>query len=186
MPPLDAPPSPNDLTPDLEKGADLFHSVGCVACHEPRRKPEAIEEDFGDDAEWEIEETTAETSPSIPLPDLRKKTWLEPLSAFLADPYHTRPGGRMPDMKLTEEESTSLAAYLTRMGRAVPRKTFSSTRVRPRLARQIFHEIGCINCHSSAGDKNESSLSGSGTHFIGGGEGMSRGFPSGKGFPIIG
>ena len=51
---------------------------------------------------------------SVPLGDLAKKTTVAELAAFLRDPLKTRPSGRMPSLKLTEAEATSIAIYLLR------------------------------------------------------------------------
>ncbi len=151
-------PSPNETVFDTKKGEELFHSVGCVACHQPRRKPVKVEEDFEDEMDWVIQDSTADNSLYIPLPNLKEKTWMEPLAAFLSEPYKTRPGGRMPDMKITQEESVSIAAYLLE-GEGSPPSRFRVDHAKARAGKNVFHEIGCTNCHSSAGKKEDYSLS---------------------------
>ncbi|MBL7650484.1 MAG: c-type cytochrome, partial [Candidatus Hydrogenedentes bacterium] len=96
---------------ELERGARLFHSVGCVACHEPTEAPDASASDdpFADPG---IVTVPAIALPSIPLPDLAWKTSATALAAFLLDPEHARPGGRMPDMTLTGSEATAIANWL--------------------------------------------------------------------------
>ena len=77
------------------QGEEIYHSVGCVACHGPQ--------------DGSTQEPT-----DVPLPDLSRKTTLPKLQEFLADPLKVRHGGRMPDLQLTEKESLALAVYLLR------------------------------------------------------------------------
>lgn len=79
-----------------EVGQELFHSVGCVACHSPR-------DDTG-------KETMA--ADSIPLGDLMPRYSVRSLSEFLRNSHKIRPGGRMPDMRLHPTEATRIANYL--------------------------------------------------------------------------
>ncbi len=82
----------------VERGRRLFHSVGCVACHEPG-----------------VETGSAMPAvPSVPLPDLNAKTSVTALTKFLLDPRAARPGGRMPPLHLTADEAEAIAVYLLR------------------------------------------------------------------------
>lgn len=73
------------------RGEQLFHSVGCVACHNPADK---------------------ELATSVPLGDLPAKYTLLSLATFLHNPLQARPAGRMPSMNLTSREAADIAAYL--------------------------------------------------------------------------
>ncbi len=77
-----------------ERGEKLFHSVGCVGCHNPR--------------DAEDDETL---SGSVPLGDLASKYTLATLSKFLIDPLHVRQSGRMPSLNLSANEASDLASY---------------------------------------------------------------------------
>jgi mono/diheme cytochrome c family protein len=79
---------------DVEVGRELFHEIGCVACHAP--------------------EGNASEFPSVPLTHLAYKTTVDQMVAFLKDPAHTRPSGRMPDFRLSDDEALPLAVYLLR------------------------------------------------------------------------
>jgi mono/diheme cytochrome c family protein len=81
----------------VENGRNLYHSVGCAACHAPE-KPASAEPKI----------------PSVPLGKLAEKTSLAALSEFLIDPYHARPSGRMPAMGLNPVEAKAIATYLLR------------------------------------------------------------------------
>jgi len=77
-------------------GKGLYHRVGCVACHGTR------------DAAGNADKTIAT---SVPLGDLNAKYSLGGLRAFLGDPQHVRPSGRMPGL-LDGEEARQVAHYL--------------------------------------------------------------------------
>ena len=81
-----------------EQGEELFHSVGCVACHAPR-----------DPAGVELLRET-----SVPLGALEKKYSHKSLSEFLKRPHTVRPSGRMPDLRLPGQEVARIAHYLLR------------------------------------------------------------------------
>ena len=88
------------LAPDqvaADRGANLYHSRGCIACHAPQQ--EAAEEPPRD---------------SVPLPDLVSKYDHDGLERFLLDPLHTRPSGRMPKLLLKNREASDIAHYLLR------------------------------------------------------------------------
>ena len=78
----------------VERGQRLFHSVGCVACHEP------------DSADGSA------AIPSVPLPDLNAKMSAGALAEFLLDPRAARPSGRMPPLHLAPNEAEDIAVYL--------------------------------------------------------------------------
>ncbi|MFT5128715.1 MAG: mono/diheme cytochrome c family protein [Rhodothermales bacterium] len=68
---------------DATVGRELFHSIGCVACHAPE-VPMALGSHYRRGA----------------------------LAAFLLDPSAIRPAGRMPGCKLSAAEAADLEAYL--------------------------------------------------------------------------
>ena len=79
---------------ELEWGKELFHSVGCVACHGPQEgTPSEGYTAFG---------------------DLAAKTTIDALAAFLVDPHRVRPAGRMPSLWLDEEDARAISVYLLR------------------------------------------------------------------------
>ena len=84
-------------TPQAAKrGEQLYHQIGCVACHDRQ---------------------TAGAPPlpdSVPLGTLSKKYSVTSLQQFLADPLAVRPSGRMPHLNLNNDESRDIAAYLLR------------------------------------------------------------------------
>ncbi|MBK7642939.1 MAG: c-type cytochrome [Planctomycetes bacterium] len=107
--PLDARATAVDVS-ELERGRQLFHSVGCIACH-------AAEEDADSLAEplWTggLEQGLV-SNPDSDLKQLRAATTVDALARFLLDPLAARPSGRMPSLRLSGSEARSIAAYLLR------------------------------------------------------------------------
>lgn len=133
------PPMPKG---DAERGKELYHKVGCVACHEPAsdvRPPKAAPED-------EIEKPGNGSVP-IALADAYDET---ALAAFLHDPLSMRPAGRMPNMRLSREEAAHLAAYL-HVGRVAEKADVRSALKIPKQGvekgRRVFTEMNCVACH---------------------------------------
>ena len=141
-------------TPDparLTRGAELFHSVGCVACHEPTKAPNT---GHSDDPFWEADsvvETPDREIPSVPFPDFAQKTSAAALAKFLADPLHVRPGGRMPDLQLAEEEAAAIAAWLVYRDEATPPSEVSYDPAKAEAGRALFQTVGCASCHEIDG-----------------------------------
>ena len=100
---------------EIERGRTLFHTVGCVACHQPIDPPSKhlIDEGLTDEEEDETA-TPQDDRPSVPLPQLAMKTTVDELARFLLDPHKVRPSGRMPSLSLTSNEARAIAAYLLR------------------------------------------------------------------------
>jgi mono/diheme cytochrome c family protein len=77
-------------------GRDLYHKIGCVACHGSRTAGARIDQVL---------------ATSVPLGDLKVKYSPASLAAFLANPHQSRPSGRMPGL-LQGPEAQAVAAYL--------------------------------------------------------------------------
>jgi len=75
------------------RGEQLYHEIGCFACHGSRRKdaqnPAAV----------------------VPLGRVDSKYTIPSLTAFLKDPLHVRPGGRMPAFNLNDKQARDLACW---------------------------------------------------------------------------
>jgi cytochrome c2 len=96
---------------ELEAGRQLYHRVGCVACHAPLEQPWDLERPF-----WRFE---AGLEPGAALPDAvggldhaRAKFTHAGLTRFLRDPLAVLPSGRMPSLALEDDEARRIAAYL--------------------------------------------------------------------------
>lgn len=109
---------------DVERGKKLFATVGCAACHGPENG-----------------------SAAVPIALARYYTH-GALAAFLQDPLHTRPSGRMPSTELTNVEAADLAAYLGAKTAPV-----ESTVALGDVAkgRDQFITLNCAACHETGG-----------------------------------
>lgn len=83
------------LRQSVNRGEVLYHSVGCVACHDPRK---------------EVNQPPLATSIIFGTPS--RKYTIPGLTQFLADPLAVRPGGRMPHVVNDATEARDIAAYL--------------------------------------------------------------------------
>lgn len=92
-------------TSAVTAGRELFHTVGCVACHAPQDAPVHSKEKV---------DLAAVVPGSPPLGDLARKFTVNDLAAFLRDPVKSRQSGRMPSLRLTDGESRAIATYLLR------------------------------------------------------------------------
>lgn len=97
----------------IERGKVLYHSVGCVACHEPFETAPERKSDLPPEI-LELLKEKNKPFPSIAFSDLASKTTVEELMTFLRDPLHVRPSGRMPSLSLDLGEARSIASYLLR------------------------------------------------------------------------
>lgn len=128
---LQEPVSPAEKTPEgnAQAGHELFHSVGCIACHSPR-----------DEAGKETS-----TAGDVSLAHVSAKYRPYALADFLLDPLKTRPSGRMPDMNLSKDEAASLASYL--MDGAPSPESKRPTAPQVAAGRAAFKQFNCASCH---------------------------------------
>lgn len=85
-------------------GDQLYHTIGCVACHETRGGAEAAE------------------AAGVRLGELGRKFTIASLAEFLKDPWRSRPSHRMPGFNLSNDEARDLAAFLVGDVDVRPRK----------------------------------------------------------------
>ncbi|WP_395745737.1 c-type cytochrome [Prosthecobacter sp.] len=127
---------------DVERGKELYHKVGCVACHEPAKdvRPPKVA------ADAEVEKPGNASVP-IALADAYDFT---ALSHFLKNPLAMRPAGRMPDLRLSAQEASDIAAYL-HIGRIAEKATARAALKLPKQTvakgREVFEQMNCIACH---------------------------------------
>ena len=108
--PFDATPTPLSAH-SLERGRQLYHSIGCVACHESHEEADDLELPLWEFAAGDEVPNSARTSRS--LAHLPAKTNATELAAFLLEPHAVIADGRMPNMRLSPDEARDLATYLT-------------------------------------------------------------------------
>lgn len=125
-----SPQEPVTAVGTADEGKELFHSIGCVACHSPH-----------DEAGKEIR-----TDGVISLAHLLGKYQPGALAAFLHAPLKDRPSGRMPDMNLSKEEASSLAAYLGGAPAAGAKLQTTDTD-RIVAGKRAFEANSCTACH---------------------------------------
>jgi len=114
------------------RGRELFHTVGCVACHSPR-------DDNG-------RELLVESS--VPLGAVQNKYNLDGLVAFLEDPLASRPSGRMPKMQLSHFEAMDVASYmLVERQDDLAAKPFDLNQELVAKGKARFAQLGCRQCH---------------------------------------
>ena len=116
---------------DAKAGHELFHQVGCVACHSPR------------------DEAGNETSPEgmVSLSHLPGKYRPYALGDFLFDPLKARPSGRMPDMNLTKAEAASIATYLEGESATPAPESRPPTADEVKAGKSDFKKYNCTACH---------------------------------------
>lgn len=116
---------------DIVAGKNLFHGVGCVACHSPR-----------DENAKEISQKGV-----VGQGHVAAKYSLASLSEFLYQPLKIRPAGRMPDMKLTPAEARAIASYLIGKTKDTSNHGPAPTNL-INQGKQYFRELNCVACHS--------------------------------------
>ena len=116
------------------RGKELYHSVGCVACHSPL-----------DDNGNSILETS-----SVKLGHMKYS--VEGLTDFLENPLKARPSGRMPNMKLDHWEAIDLANYLLSTTKLNPSEDFVVDPILARAGQKQFAQHQCNVCHGETDD----------------------------------
>ena len=129
--------SANEFVPGVTKaeeyslGKNLFHKIGCLSCHESERGVNLVH---------------------VPL-----KYGIDSLTAFLFQPLHTRPSGRMPDMNLTRDEARAIAGYLVGSKRRGGLK-LNLVEAKVVAGKKYFEQFNCASCHEIPGLKTKPSL----------------------------
>jgi mono/diheme cytochrome c family protein len=131
---------------DVKRGRELYHTVGCVACHDP-----ASLTDYKPAEAPKGVEVEKPSLPSVPML-LADKYDREALAAFLQDPLSIRHSGRMPATELTDQEAADLADYLQSYrepGKISERKMLALPPGNPVVGKQQFVMQRCHSCHET-------------------------------------
>ncbi|MFN3466625.1 MAG: c-type cytochrome, partial [Candidatus Brocadiales bacterium] len=124
--------APKFETEVVEAGKNRFEKVGCLGCHR-------------------IADKGGQFAPN--LTNIGEKVRYDYLVSWIADPKKHQPQGRMPSLRLNEEESREIAAYLTTLKTKEPggeHEDFSD----PKKAEAGFALVaryGCFGCHKIKG-----------------------------------
>lgn len=138
---------------DRQQGYELFHSIGCVACHGSRETaPNVPDSKLEEEVEEEFDPVKAARKAIKPaaatLSHVSAKYTVKSLSEFLFQPLKVRSSGRMPDMKLTPTESLAIAGYLVgeqKPGTLVPKAELVQA------GKEHFRSLNCTACHALPG-----------------------------------
>ncbi|MEC8474363.1 MAG: hypothetical protein VXZ38_06935 [Planctomycetota bacterium] len=165
----------------IQRGDELFHSVGCVACHGPqmRMSVDPLRHQVGESSNQGL--SSVNPSHFVSLGDIPFKYHQETLTQFLENPLQSRPSGRMPNLNLTHWEAQDIAAYLMSSQqesvndageRPLPGKESASSATQSKLTDQSdvnlrnsgwqsderveagkrwFTELNCVRCHEVGG-----------------------------------
>jgi mono/diheme cytochrome c family protein len=131
----------------IAAGNELFHSVGCIACHAPRNRKE------NDKTNQHAAEINIKGA--VPLSHVASKYSLDSLSDFLFQPTKVRHSGRMPDMNLTRDEAKSIASFLIQK-KTGPTKDSMPPKLHSELSKigkGYFQLYNCVTCHELDGIK---------------------------------
>jgi len=125
------------------RGGELFHTVGCVACHAPGKDftpPDGMPKaaDF--------------THRSLAFPILREKYVLSTLADFIRDPLKARADGRMPKIAMDEQDAVDIAGWLLNYegsdGSIAPKiPPFTADKTLAERGRGIVAAQHCAACH---------------------------------------
>ena len=145
---------------NVKRGQELYHKIGCVACHEPdstyepgETKNSPTDKMLAQLDPEEIKELGLDAAvrpvQSVPHPDLAAKYTPQALTFFLLNPEQTRPAGRMPQLKLKAVEAADIAAYLLRDQKPASHRPEASDKQAALIAegQKQFVELKCVNCH---------------------------------------
>ncbi|MBM3273045.1 c-type cytochrome [Candidatus Kaiserbacteria bacterium] len=138
-----------------QQGKELFHSIGCVACHGPKEALDGPQKTKRNDEEDDDEDPVLAARKKIkpiamPLAHVAAKYSVKSLSEFLFQPLRVRSSGRMPDMKLTPAESLAIADYL--MGeQPQPVKALNPDAALVQAGKKHFQALNCAACHALPG-----------------------------------
>ncbi|MFT5471086.1 MAG: mono/diheme cytochrome c family protein [Verrucomicrobiales bacterium] len=135
------------LLGNVDRGRELYHSVGCVACH----SPDAEVRPTGMPVALQLER------PALASSSIRFATaWsADFLTRFLMDPVEYHPAGRMPNLALSEKAAADIAAYLKTTPSTEPVFEMGLPELEDQLVetgRALFASKGCASCHDAGVD----------------------------------
>lgn len=121
---------PSFTPDDVKKGGEHFHNLACAACH---TMPDAKSPDA--------------SGRRIPLHHVAEKFRPSALAAYLKDPFALAPHRGMPNLRLTDEETRTLSAFLLATAPA-PAATSKPRIGDPARGATVAMEHHCYACHA--------------------------------------
>ncbi len=112
-----------------DKGKEIYHEVGCVACH-----------------------GAGDAKGGKSLSHVRGKYQIGELAKFLGDPLKVRKSGRMPDLNLSSDEAAQLEAYLAGAKKPEPEEIDLNL---VKLGKANFEKFNCVSCHDMGSGKKQ-------------------------------
>ncbi|MBT3468021.1 MAG: c-type cytochrome [Opitutae bacterium] len=123
--------APKSLSPDnpndVNKGRELFYSLGCIGCHKVGHEPKETK-DFE----------------RLDLTEINKKFKSGALRDFLRNPGEHYSWIEMPDFGLSHAEATQLAMFLRSLDTVANPTTLTGNADR---GGELVSSLGCLNCH---------------------------------------
>jgi cbb3-type cytochrome oxidase cytochrome c subunit len=157
---------PNDIKESMARGAKLYLTAGCAACHGDQLTAPPTKKKLDDDED----DTPFDPTSSVygagtasgaktfyMLNHVGSKTSPAALAKWLKNPLATNPHGRMPNMQLTDGEALDLANHLCKVtdGKISPKMPAKpNADEKPdwvKMGQAVFVAKGCGNCHSVTG-----------------------------------
>ena len=130
-----------DLSGTFASGEVFFSELGCIACH--RKRGEGLLDEG--DTRRTLDYVGAKWKPAA-------------LASFLSDPSHDYAWIRMPNFRLTAEESGSLAQFLlANSGADASEAGLATPSGDPVRGRELLASSGCLGCHTLDGAQNVAS-----------------------------
>jgi len=115
----------NDFEGSMQKGDALYHSIGCIVCHDASSTEKG--------GSW--------------MQSVGGKYYPDTLRDFLLDPLKTHPDARMPDMHLTYDEASDLAAFFMNRVDAAMTQVFVPQAEEREKGQRLFGKLNCNACH---------------------------------------
>jgi cbb3-type cytochrome oxidase cytochrome c subunit len=115
-----------DLPASFSKdGGDLFHKLGCIACHSRPDKKQSSDRVPLNNIGWKFQKNTA-------------------LADFLSNPAKHYKWTKMPDFSLKADEALKLAVYLMSTAKTEIQELTKGNALK---GKALYEKLGCASCH---------------------------------------
>ncbi|TLD69369.1 c-type cytochrome [Phragmitibacter flavus] len=124
-------------------GREIFHTIGCVACHAPDSPEKYHPEEVAKGLPVETPKL-----PSIPI-RLAHDYPAQQLAAFLQAPLAIRHAGRMPDFALNDQQASDIASYLQQNTQRADWSKTNPSADQLAKGKKVFTDQRCNACHDT-------------------------------------